>query len=210
MARPVVIRDAQILEAARAVFLEQGARATTAEVARRAGVAEGSVFKRFGTKDNLFAKAMLGPTGAPPWLATLHAQSERGDPRATLEEVGIEAIGFFQTMLPVLMMAWSNPSPSGLPSILASDDPPPVIALRALTRFFAAEERAGRIRRCDPHVAARTYLGGLVQYVFLDIVIGRGKSEPPSPEKHVRGLVDLLFEGLAPRAKSHRPRRPRE
>lgn len=50
MARPVAIHDPTILDAAREVFLLRGAAATTAEVARRAGVSEGSIFKRYRTK----------------------------------------------------------------------------------------------------------------------------------------------------------------
>jgi len=54
MARPTVIRDETIIDAAREVFLERGFGATTAEVAVRAGVSEGSIFKRFNSKVDLF------------------------------------------------------------------------------------------------------------------------------------------------------------
>src|SRR5215470_10839817 len=67
MVRPARITDSQILVAARDVFLEKGISATTAEVARRAGIAEGSIFKRFPTKEHLFCAAMT-PGGDPPWL----------------------------------------------------------------------------------------------------------------------------------------------
>ncbi|MBK6513564.1 MAG: TetR family transcriptional regulator [Polyangiaceae bacterium] len=40
MARPTVIRNEAILEAARDVFLERGILGTSAEVAQRAGVSE--------------------------------------------------------------------------------------------------------------------------------------------------------------------------
>src|SRR4051812_44194715 len=46
---------ARILDAAEAVFDELGPRASTAEVARRAGVAIGTVFRHFPTKDDLLA-----------------------------------------------------------------------------------------------------------------------------------------------------------
>jgi len=49
MARPPVITEERILDAARGVFLKKGIRATTAEVAKRAGIAEGSIFNRFDT-----------------------------------------------------------------------------------------------------------------------------------------------------------------
>ena len=44
MARKPSISDQQILAAARRVFLQNCSSATTAEVAREAGVAEGSIF----------------------------------------------------------------------------------------------------------------------------------------------------------------------
>ena len=57
MPRPRTITDEQIVEAARAAFLEQGFSATTAEIARRAGISEGTLFKRFATKEDLFEEA---------------------------------------------------------------------------------------------------------------------------------------------------------
>jgi AcrR family transcriptional regulator len=49
---------ARILAAAEEVFAEQGAGASTEEVARRAGVAIGTVFRHFPTKDDLLAAIM--------------------------------------------------------------------------------------------------------------------------------------------------------
>src|SRR6186713_3255009 len=56
--RPPVIDSARLLAVAREVFLERGIRATTLEVAERAGVSEGSIFHRFKSKEGLFAAAM--------------------------------------------------------------------------------------------------------------------------------------------------------
>ncbi|MEH1058818.1 helix-turn-helix domain-containing protein [Micromonospora sp. CPCC 206171] len=49
---------ARILDAAEAVFAEFGPRASTEEVARRAGVAIGTVFRHFPTKHALLAAIM--------------------------------------------------------------------------------------------------------------------------------------------------------
>jgi AcrR family transcriptional regulator len=49
---------ARILAAAEQVFTEQGASASTEEVARRAGVAIGTVFRHFPTKDDLLRAIM--------------------------------------------------------------------------------------------------------------------------------------------------------
>jgi AcrR family transcriptional regulator len=61
--KPVLRADAQrnrlrILEAARSVFAELGASASTEEVASRAGVAIGTVFRHFPTKRDLLAAIM--------------------------------------------------------------------------------------------------------------------------------------------------------
>ncbi|MEO3817524.1 TetR/AcrR family transcriptional regulator [Plantactinospora sp. B24E8] len=48
----------RILEAAEQVFAEQGSSGSTEEVARRAGVAIGTVFRHFPTKDDLLAAIM--------------------------------------------------------------------------------------------------------------------------------------------------------
>jgi AcrR family transcriptional regulator len=49
---------ARILDAAETVFAEGGAGASTEQVARRAGVAIGTVFRHFPTKDDLLAAIM--------------------------------------------------------------------------------------------------------------------------------------------------------
>jgi AcrR family transcriptional regulator len=50
MARPSTIFNQQILDAARAEFLAHGfTKASTVDIARRAGVSEGSIFNRFST-----------------------------------------------------------------------------------------------------------------------------------------------------------------
>jgi AcrR family transcriptional regulator len=50
---------ARILEVAEAVFAEQGAAASTEEVARRAGVAIGTVFRHFPTKHDLLQAVVM-------------------------------------------------------------------------------------------------------------------------------------------------------
>jgi AcrR family transcriptional regulator len=199
MARPPRITDAQILAAAREVFLERGFTATTAEVARRAGVAEGSIFNRFKTKPELFHAAMRPDVEEPPFFRMLERRvGKGGDVRATLHDLGAEMLAFFRRILPLIMMAWSNPTPAGLPSILAVPDPPPLRILRRLAEFFAAEMRAGRLARRDPEVLARVFLGSIQSYAFVELLL-QARAEAPLPrETYLRGLVDLLWTGVRP------------
>ena len=196
MARPAHITDEQILTAAREVFLERGFQATSAEVAKRAGVAEGSIFKRFKTKHALFIAAMK--MEEPEWMRGLEKRTGKGDLKQNLVELGLEIVGFFRQLMPLMMMAWSNPGPSGLPEVLSEPNPPPLRAIKRLASFFESEIRAHRLRRHDAEIIARAYLGGLQNYVFMELLL-KAQDELPLPaEMHVRGLVSLLWNGLGP------------
>ena len=191
MSRPIVITEEQILDAARGVFLERGISATTAEVARRAGIAEGSIFKRFKTKIDLFRAAMQPAMDDPSWLNLLAAQAGT-DLKLTLVTVGLQAIEFFRQVMPLHMMTWSNPT--GM-----EDSPvnsPALRALKRVTAFFEGEMRAGRLRRHDPEILARAYLGSLHNYVFYEMVYRAHDELPLPPESFLRGLVNLLYVGV--------------
>lgn len=56
--RPTTIADESILSATRALLAEQGPLVPSAAIAARAGVSEGTIFKRFSTKADLFRAAL--------------------------------------------------------------------------------------------------------------------------------------------------------
>ena len=198
MARPTTLSDAHILDAARAVFLERGIAATTAEVARRAGVAEGSIFKRWPTKQELFYAALTPDTEEPAWLKTLALRAGRGDMAETLTDVAMEAIDFFRTLLPLFMMCWSNPSATGVPTPLDMPNSKPVRILKKLAGYFQAEMNAGRMARRDAEVVARTFIGAIQNFAFLELVDRHHEELPLPAQMFVRSLVHLLWNGVAP------------
>ncbi len=73
-----------LLAAAEEVFAERGVEASVADIARRAGVAKGTVFRHFASKDDLIASLVC------EHLVTLtdavHRLSDAGDPGAALLE----------------------------------------------------------------------------------------------------------------------------
>ena len=81
MGRPRRISDERILAAAREVFLEQGYGAPTSEVARRCDCSEGTLFKRYPTKAELFF-ASMGPECMPDLLQLAEQGLPPGAPRA--------------------------------------------------------------------------------------------------------------------------------
>jgi AcrR family transcriptional regulator len=198
MARPVSIKPETILDAAREVFLERGIQATTAEVAERAGISEGTIFKRYKSKIDLFRAAMGKDLIDPSWSQRLTARVGHGPVEDNLFDIGMGIIAFFRELMPLMMMAWSNPAPNGLPGPLAGPNPPPMRALKLLTGFFEAEMRGGRLRKHDAEIVARTFLGGLNNFVFFEVLYRANNELPLAAETYVRGLVQLLWAGIAP------------
>jgi AcrR family transcriptional regulator len=197
MARPVSIDERALLAAARSVFLERGYSATTAEVAERAGVSEGTLFHRYGTKKALFAAAMA--FGLAGLLSKLDLKGAGGAPEleAKLVEVVVNLVEFLREMMPAMMMSWSNRAESGIPEGLDVPDPPPLRLQRALSGFFAGEVREGRLRAADPDVLARLIMGGAMEYVFLEM-LGKAQGIPATPlGTYAHGLVDVLLRGAA-------------
>jgi AcrR family transcriptional regulator len=198
MARPTTISDERILEAARAVFLELGVAATTAEVAKRAGVAEGSIFKRFATKADLFKAAMAIDFADPEFIRTLVAARDQDEPNETLYQVGLQAVGFFRRMMPLIMMQFGTGKKVGLPEQILGPGSPPLRALKALATFVERQIRAGRMRKHEPEIVARMLLGSIQSYVFFEILLRAQQKMPLPVDEYLRGLINVLWTGMEP------------
>jgi AcrR family transcriptional regulator len=195
--RPRTIDIPALLAATRAVFTEKGLRATTADIARAAGVAEGTLFHHFRTKEDL-VRAALVPAGEPPWAAALPARVGRSTVEEELTSVAQEIVVFFRQVLPLVMLSWSNQPPGRLPNLLTQPDPPPLRALKRLTGYFEAEMRLGRLRRHDPEIVARAFLGGVQSFVMFELVLAAQEELPLPVDTFVRGFVRLLLAGAGP------------
>ena len=206
MARPTTIPRETLLLAAREVFLERGIAGTTAEVAQRACVSEGLLFKRFGSKEALFHAAMTADVEELAWMRILRdaAQDPNDDVRRTLALTARHAIVFFRHMMPLMMMSWSARGPAGEFELFKGvDEPPPLVAIRTLRTYLRSRMRLGQLAERDAEVLARFFLGGIVHFVFFEAMnraMTTQRSRPPAPsaQRYVTELVDILWGGIAP------------
>lgn len=193
--RPKKFDDDALLSVAREVFLESGIRATTLEVAERAGVSEGVLFHRFKSKEGLFRAAMKLPQEAVPALLLDAAQNldslklEDGLLRTARAILNIGRVA-----LPLMMMSWSNPALCNATPFDHNRKDFQLFVER-ITAFFRAQMDAGNLRAVNPELIARSFLGALHHYSMTRIVSGGSVSI--SEEKFTRGLVDLLLHGAA-------------
>jgi AcrR family transcriptional regulator len=192
VSRPVTITTDQILDAAREVFLEKGFNASTAEIAKRAGVSEGSLFNRFATKEELFLAA-VGVSAEPPWFSTMERLSGRGDPKENLVDLYVEIIEHFRRIFPLITMRWAS-KVHPLNDFKQMDDPPPVRIQRKLTEFFAREIELGRMRPCDPQLAAAAYMGAIHHLAMVEMM---GHQDAIPVRRYAEEMVELLWKGYA-------------
>lgn len=183
MARPVTISDEQIIEAARALVTEHGAMATAQQIAARANVSEGTVFRRFRTKTELL-QTVLGvepPQLTAPFDALL-GRVGKGSPIDNLREAG-RAFGDLRWRVESLSAARRTRAP-GLP--LGGRDTKEKIT-RSVEAYLMEEVARGRVLPLD---------AGLFATTFVSVLFGLELS--PGRESMIDGVVGLLFRDLAP------------
>lgn len=208
--RPRSIDDEQLLAVAREVFLERGIRATTLEVAVRAGVSEGALFHRFKTKEGLFRAAMQLPADEVPQLLLNAVERLQGrELREALLQLAEALLEIGKVAVPLMMMSWSNPS-----TCAAVDDENSAryrLFLKRLAMFFEAQMQDGRLRNMDSEIIARAFLGSIHHYCMTRLLGGDSVMGTLPEGMFARGLVDLLLNGAMgdPAASVARGRVPR-
>ncbi|WP_045234080.1 TetR/AcrR family transcriptional regulator [Deinococcus pimensis] len=190
MARPQTITNEQILAAAREVFAENGFSATTAEIARRAGISEGTLFKRFATKEALFEEA-IGLHEAREWFDHLRRLDGHCDVRDTLRAIGHTFVDRGRELMPRMLMLWSRGHAPPLPHPPDHPDPMGDVS-REIAAYLRRARGHGALREdTDPDALAVAFLGALMQFVMLEIV------RPDSlGGLEARGYVDTVVTAL--------------
>jgi AcrR family transcriptional regulator len=209
--RPRTIDDREILDAAREIFLQRGAVATTADVARRVGISQGSIFKRFPTKQELFLAAMVTGRYRQDLLKQFRAQTKEMGIRQAFVDIGKKLIPFFRQALPLVLLSWSNRGEFGLPKQMVMGSFPPAQAAQEIVALVEGEMKAGRLRKQDPWLVTRAFVGALQNYVLLELVTKGVIAVGPTcdPDAYVNGIVDILWAGIAPKRSRDKTRRLR-
>lgn len=201
MARHATITDEQILEAARTVFLDEGFNAPTSRIASLAHVSEGSIFKRFATKESLFFAALEIPE-RPEWHEALEQASGCGDAKSNLIFICVRILRHLNAVMPRIITALGSricPSERERDPFAGLPEPPPVRDQRKIAEYIQSEMDLGRLSTPDPQLLARIILGTLVHHAFGLFAANR---DPATDEIEVlaRGTINVLWAGIAPKS----------
>ncbi|MEI6970753.1 MAG: TetR/AcrR family transcriptional regulator [bacterium] len=205
MSRPMTIRNEAILEAARKVFLKHGYQASTASVAREAGVSEGSVFKHFKSKCELFAAAMGAETRIEEYEDKLMQSAGTGEVRQNLKQAAGHLLKHLQTVLPRVIMLHTSGAPMVRPC-RSETRPASVQHMRVVAAYFRKEMKLGRLLMDSPEMRAHLLVGALSHYVLSDLLFDYRSG---SPSAYLRTLIEAVLPDSVFPAQKAKGRRSR-
>jgi AcrR family transcriptional regulator len=191
--RTKTIDDDAILRHARAIFRNSGPAASTRDVARAAGISQAVLYQRFGSKEEMFHRAVAPD---PPDVEALLGPYPPRDVRQDLVHIGERIAGYLRSLMPTLLhvVAHSDHANAHLLELHRGMAFHPLVA--ALVARFERLRRDGLMAKVDPAAAARAYLAVVHSAVFFELMAhGKPTARHASP---LEALLQVLWEGLEP------------
>lgn len=182
--------------------------ASTREIAREAGVADGTLYVHFSDRIELFL-AMIDES-LPPFIAPivrLRGLVGKRSVRANLTEVLDGAVTWHNQLLPLFTAILADPALSqALQKKLATQNRGPHLAIDAIGAYLKAEQKLGRV-----HPKANVRTSALLLFGASHFWAAVKQSTPNnlgySRETFLRDVVGSVMTGLNPPRKSAVPKR---
>lgn len=188
--RTKTIDDAELLRIARDLFREHGHTAATRDIAAAAGVSQAVLFQRFGSKEDLFLRAMAPET---PDLETLFGPYPPRSAKADLVRIANRLAEFFASHMPTLLHVIAHPD-LGANHLRAWHQHLPFMpVLHALAERLRRMQADGHIRKVNVEATARTILSAVHTTAFLETMVGTHHGG-----KQLDSIIEVLWTGLAP------------
>ena len=193
---------AQLVDAAERVLRAKGlARATTKEIAREAGYAEGTLYLHFADKLDLVRA--VHEKLLPAFVEVVRHLPERagtGTVQGNLTELAHGALRLYRDLTPLGSSLFADPELlRRFRALLAERGGGPHRAWGPVVAYLEAEQALGRVApEADPAAATLLLLGACQQLVFVELMSGPetlpfGDRPDPAAE-----LVATLLAGLGP------------
>jgi len=185
------------MQAASQLFAEKGfAGATTRSIAELADVNEVTLFRHFGTKENL-AKAIIDQFGGPAIAEDLESRFT-GDLQVDLTMFGMVMLQVMRERSNVMRMAICEAGhfPEFKPIVAEN---PRQLRL-ALVRYFKGLMSAGVMRQGNPEVQAQAFLGMFFSYIVLEDFLQDPLGVGLPLQKIVEEFVQIFLHGTQARS----------
>ena len=188
----------RIIEAADTLIREEGlSGATTREIARAAGCAEGSIYVHFEDKIDLVIAVVVEREPYFADLLELPARAGENTVEANLVPWVEELVSLMRDNQPIFFALMSDRSVFARFKERVRERQTGLVAVfKAAADYVSAEEELGRVdARVQPEVVATILIGAARDHTFTRALAG---IHAPSADGFARELVRTVVHGLAP------------
>ncbi len=197
-AQPEVETRTRILQAAGRLFASRGYDGTsTRDLAERAGVAEGTLFRHFPNK-----KAILIEIATQGWVEVLTdlltELSEMGSYKAVSQVMRRRMLNLHKNadvMRVCFMEAQFHPELRDRIQVEVIDK-----MMDVAEAFFQTAMDRGIYRKMSPKVVARVFVGMFAIAGFSQDTIMQGDSSPQAMKEMAEGIADIFLNGVLVKA----------
>lgn len=190
-----------ILAATERIIQERGlARVTTKEIAREAGCAEGTLYKHFTDKEDLFLSVVRENLPSVVHVLQEHRAGTQ-TVRANLEEIALATLAYYDKLIPLAASFLADTALlASYRRILDEIQGGPQRLYERIAAYIAEEQQLGRIDpQQEPMSACTLLLGSCFQFAFYRHFLGNNPL-PITDQHYVAGLVKTLIAGLEPKS----------
>jgi AcrR family transcriptional regulator len=212
---PAEVRRADILEIAARVFSTHGyVGATTRDIAREIGITEAALYRYFPSKEAIYTAILEERLAAEDLVAPFEDAARAGDDIAGfggLAQALLETVERDPTYLRLMLFSALEGHQLARPF-----HDKRVRRLREfLTSYIEGRTRAGAFRDLDPVLAARAFIGMVIDHLIVREVFGHHAEYPQSNAEVAEAFVSIFLRGMRrdererTGATPHRRRAPR-
>jgi AcrR family transcriptional regulator len=189
-------RRGQILLEAARCFSTRGFRGTTTrDVAAAVGITEAALYRYFPSKEAVYVALLDERMAVPEVMATLEPFARAGDDQQVFMRLAraiLESVEADPSFLRLLLYSALEGHELARPFYEAR-----MRRLREfLTRYIARRTREGAFRGHEPVLAARAFLGMVVDHLIIRQVFGQKDAYPQSPERVAETYTAIFLDGM--------------
>jgi AcrR family transcriptional regulator len=201
LAEPGALR-AQIIKAAHDVLLERGYAATTIrQIAKAAGVADGSVYNHFTDKVDLLSSVVQEGMSTPikEAVGSLTKRIGTRDVVTNVTDLAVAMIPFFAELIPFVSSAFADTQVlRTLREGIETRGAGPARLHQGLENYLKEEQQLGRVDAKAPVAAiAAAVIGGCHEYSFMNLLHDQS-SLPRKSGRYARDLARVALNGYLP------------
>jgi AcrR family transcriptional regulator len=193
-----------LIDAATEVFLKRGfSRATTKEIAKTAGLAEGTIYRHFDDKYALFHEVFLARSGETiEELARFPERAGKGTVRDNLDDL-LRLIGSMAEHATSLTASmWADPEVAKSFEAYVRERAPGGLEagpIGIVAAYIRAEQELGRIRSDVTAADAAAVVASVPFASAMDRALSDRLPTPGNFPAPGRAAVDILAQGLMPK-----------